>query len=65
MRTYKENELQQAIDRFMQLADDMASAATTFNSHGYEIFIQARQQMKDALEIELICFKDNKDINEK
>lgn len=28
----------------LSLADNMASAATTFNSHGYEIFLQARSQ---------------------
>lgn len=28
----------------LALADNMASAATTFNSHGYEIFLQARTQ---------------------
>lgn len=28
----------------ISLADNMASAATTFNSHGYEVFLQARSQ---------------------
>jgi hypothetical protein len=31
-------------DHLLALADNMASAATTFNSHGYEIFLQARTQ---------------------
>ena len=34
----------------MSLADDMASAATTFNSHGYGIFINARESFKEALQ---------------
>jgi hypothetical protein len=34
----------------MDLADNMASAATTFNSHGYSMFIEAREEFKRALE---------------
>jgi len=33
-------------DKFIQLADDMASAASSFNSHGYDSFIQAREIFK-------------------
>ena len=33
----------------LALADDMAAAATTFNSHGYEIFINSREAFKRAL----------------
>ena len=33
----------------MQLADNMAAAATTFNSHGYEMFISARDQFKQCV----------------
>lgn len=43
---------QNSIDTLMQRADDMASAATTFNCHGYELFIEARKQMRETLELE-------------
>lgn len=33
----------------MYLADNMASAATSFNAHGYDTFIQARETFKDTL----------------
>lgn len=33
----------------MTLADDMAAAATSFNSHGYEVFINSREAFKRAL----------------
>ena len=33
----------------MSLADDMAAAATSFNSHGYEVFINSREAFKRAL----------------
>jgi hypothetical protein len=33
----------------MYLADSMASAATSFSAHGYDTFIQAREQFKDTL----------------
>lgn len=33
----------------LSLADNMASAATTFNSHGYEIFLQSRSQFIEQL----------------
>lgn len=33
----------------MSLADDMASAATTFNAHGYEIFLRAREAFQRTL----------------
>jgi hypothetical protein len=33
----------------LQLADSMAAAATSFNSHGYEVFIQAREDFKTGL----------------
>lgn len=33
----------------LSLADNMASAATTFNAHGYDSFIQARENFKDTL----------------
>ena len=31
----------------LALADDMASAATSFNSQGYDIFIQSRERLKE------------------
>lgn len=33
----------------LNLADNMASAATTFNMHGYEIFLQARDRFIETL----------------
>lgn len=33
----------------LSLADNMASAATTFNAHGYEMFLQARERLKEAI----------------
>lgn len=33
----------------MSLADNMAAAATTFNSHGYEVFINSRESFRAAL----------------
>lgn len=33
----------------LSLADNMAAAATTFNSHGYEVFINSREAFKRAL----------------
>lgn len=33
----------------MQLADNMAAAATTFNSHGYDSFISAREEFKKSV----------------
>ena len=33
----------------LSLADDMAAAASSFNAHGYEIFIKSRDTFKDAL----------------
>lgn len=44
----------------MSLADDMAAAATTFNSHGYEVFINSRESFKSALHE--LC-KGSKDSN--
>lgn len=36
-------------DVLMSMADDMAAAATTFNSHGYEVFIRSRELFKETL----------------
>lgn len=33
----------------LALADDMASAATTFSGQGYQSFLQARQAFQEAL----------------
>ena len=35
------------VTNLMQLADNMAAAATTFNSHGYDAFISAREELKN------------------
>lgn len=36
-------------DILMSMADDMAAAATSFNSHGYEVFILSRELFKETL----------------
>ncbi len=36
-------------ESLMNMADEMASAATTFNDRGYDNFIQAREAFKTAL----------------
>jgi hypothetical protein len=41
----------------MALADDMASAATTFNAHGYEIFLRAREAFQRTLHKTLVDYK--------
>ena len=42
----------------MNLADDMAAAATSFNGHGYQVFISSREQFRQTLhEILLNCKK--------
>lgn len=33
----------------LHLADDMASAASTFNAHGYDLFIRSRDSFKETL----------------
>jgi hypothetical protein len=33
----------------LDLADNMAAAASSFSSHGYDAFIQARDNFKDVL----------------
>ena len=33
----------------LELADNMAAAASTFNSHGYDTFIQSRETFKEVL----------------
>jgi hypothetical protein len=38
------NDIQQNI---MRLADNMAAAAASFNSHGYDMFINAREEFKE------------------
>lgn len=41
----------------LELADSMAAAATTFNSHGYDMFIQARNNLIDCVHDLLLNFK--------
>ena len=41
--------IQNAQELLLQLADQMAAAATSFNAHGYDQFIQARDQYKDSI----------------
>jgi hypothetical protein len=45
--------MEQMKERIMKMADNMAAAATTFNSHGYEVFIQAREDLKHCIEEEV------------
>ena len=37
--------------RILELADNMAAAASMFNAHGYDTFINAREELKIALKI--------------
>lgn len=37
------NKLKEEQAHLLDLADSMASAATSFNAHGYSLFIQARE----------------------
>lgn len=41
---HQDNDIQQNIIR---LADNMAAAAAGFSSHGYDIFINAREEFKE------------------
>jgi len=54
------NQLKETEDFLLRLADNMASAATTFNSHGYEIFLQARTDF--ITELHKVLISDNKEI---
>jgi hypothetical protein len=44
----------------MDLADTMAAAASSFNAHGYSMFIQARDELKDALHVVMADQAPNK-----
>lgn len=35
-------------ERLLAMADEMTCAAVSFNSHGYDQFIQAREELKSA-----------------
>lgn len=41
-------------DQLMDLADEMAAAATTFRGQGYQAFISSREQFKQALHETLV-----------
>jgi hypothetical protein len=43
-------------EKVLELADSMAAAATNFKGHGYDIFIKAREELKEFL---LNNFKKN------
>jgi hypothetical protein len=53
-------------NRLLTLADEMASAASHFSSHGYDEFVQAREQfvqvsnqlMQDLLELQRLCKRE-------
>lgn len=42
-------ELSPQKEEILQLADSMAAAAASFNAHGYDSFIQARQTLCDKI----------------
>lgn len=46
-QSYSSNKVTET--ELLSLADNMASAATTFNAHGYEVFLQARERLKEAI----------------
>lgn len=60
-------------ERLLAMADEMASAAVSFNSHGYDQFIQAREELKSAFHKLTILMKigqynlmiQQKDVEEK
>lgn len=49
-------------NKIIELADMMASAATTFNAHGYDNFIQARDEFKKAIESLFVKMNSSKDV---
>lgn len=49
--------MQEKESELLKLADDMAAAAVSFNSHGYDSFLQAREKLKN--HIKECCEKCN------
>lgn len=45
--TYVHQENYNKQENILRLADNMAAAATGFNSHGYDLFINAREEFKE------------------
>ena len=54
---HQDNDIQQNIIR---LADNMAAAAVGFSSHGYDVFISAREEFKEFVSSN-IRIQDSKD----
>lgn len=46
---HQQNEYQKTADHILAMADTMAAAASMFNSHGYDVFINSRQNLIDTL----------------
>lgn len=47
--TFEQDDQELNESTLMSMADEMASAATTFHNNGYENFLLAREQFKQAL----------------
>jgi hypothetical protein len=47
--TFENDNFELNEENLMEMADDMAAAATTFNNLGYENFIESREKFKEAL----------------
>jgi hypothetical protein len=45
--TYVHQDTYSMQENILRLADNMAAAATGFNSHGYDLFINAREEFKE------------------
>jgi hypothetical protein len=44
------NQIKQEKERILGLADSMANAAADFKGHNYELFIKAREELKESLD---------------
>lgn len=48
-------------EKLMNMADNMAAAAASFSSHGYDAFIGAREAFKSTVEEAIKEVKENND----
>lgn len=51
-------QLEAAQNQLMNLADDMAEAATQFNGQGYDAFLSAREMFKASLDAIILSLRD-------
>lgn len=50
MEIVNTHETRIARENILRLADNMAAAATGFNSHGYDVFINSRNELFEFIE---------------